>query len=97
MHSNLKPECIIINEAVCRVTVSMAVADCLLQGDWKISGLGLTIALMSADGAPSRWESPVFDGRAPSYIQRSFDYIGTVTLSFLDTHVEVPRQPRNML
>ncbi|KAF9228683.1 kinase-like protein [Gyrodon lividus] len=59
IHSNLKPECIIINEA----------------GDWKISGLGLTISLMTADGAATRWEFPGFDGRVPSYIQRSFDYI----------------------
>lgn len=48
-----------------------------LQGDWKISGLGLTIPLITADGSPSRWEFPGFDGRVPSYIQRSFDYIGT--------------------
>ncbi|KAF8432465.1 kinase-like domain-containing protein [Boletus edulis BED1] len=59
IHSNLKPECVIINEA----------------GDWKISGLGLTIPLMTADGSPSKWEFPGFDGRVPPYIQRSFDYI----------------------
>ncbi|KAG9318237.1 kinase-like domain-containing protein [Chiua virens] len=59
IHSNLKPECIIINGA----------------GDWKISGLGLTIPLMTAEGSPSQWEFPGFDGRVPSYIQRSFDYI----------------------
>ncbi|KIJ17168.1 hypothetical protein PAXINDRAFT_111962 [Paxillus involutus ATCC 200175] len=59
IHSNLKPDCIIINEA----------------GDWKISGLGLTIPLTTADGTPTRWEFPGFDGRIPLYIQRSFDYI----------------------
>lgn len=51
----------------------------LLQGDWKIFGLGLTIPLMAADGSPSRWEYPGFDGRVPSYIQRSFDYMGIPT------------------
>ncbi|KAH7910173.1 kinase-like domain-containing protein [Hygrophoropsis aurantiaca] len=59
IHSNLKPECVIINDA----------------GDWKISGLGLTIALTNSDGTPTRWEFPSFDGRSPAYIQRSFDYI----------------------
>ncbi|KIL69577.1 hypothetical protein M378DRAFT_683459 [Amanita muscaria Koide BX008] len=58
IHSNISPESIIINNA----------------GDWKISGLGLTIPLTS-NGAPTRWEFPVFDGRIPSYVQRSFDYI----------------------
>ncbi|KAF8894414.1 kinase-like domain-containing protein [Infundibulicybe gibba] len=45
-------------------------------GDWKISGLGLTIPLISPSGSPTRWEFPTFDGRVPSYIQRSFDYMG---------------------
>lgn len=36
----------------------------------------MTIPLVTADGSPSRWEFPGFDGRVPSYIQRSFDYIG---------------------
>ncbi|OAX40509.1 kinase-like protein [Rhizopogon vinicolor AM-OR11-026] len=59
IHTNLKPECVIINDV----------------GDWKISGLGLTISLVGPDGSPTRWEFPGFDGRVPSYIQRSFDYI----------------------
>lgn len=59
IHTNLKPECVIINDV----------------GDWKISGLGLTIPLVGTDGSPTRWEFPGFDGRVPSYIQRSFDYI----------------------
>ncbi|KAL4062044.1 kinase-like domain-containing protein [Scleroderma yunnanense] len=59
IHSNLKPEVIVINDA----------------GDWKISGLGLTIPLTNADGTPSRWEAPGCDGRVPTYVQRSFDYI----------------------
>ncbi|KAG1749082.1 kinase-like domain-containing protein [Suillus paluster] len=59
VHTNLKPECVIINDV----------------GDWKISGLGLTIPLVGTDGSPTRWEFPGFDGRVPSYIQRSFDYI----------------------
>lgn len=62
IHSNIKPETIIINTA----------------GDWKIAGLGLTIPLNSPDGGPTRWEFPTFDGRVPDYIQRSFDYMGNV-------------------
>ena len=49
------------------------------QGDWKISGLGLTIPLNRPDGQPSRWEFPTFDGRVPAYTQRSFDYIGALS------------------
>ncbi|TRM57589.1 hypothetical protein BD626DRAFT_551011 [Schizophyllum amplum] len=59
IHSNINPESVIINSA----------------GDWKISGLGLTIPLLSGDGNPTRWEFPTFDGRVPAYIQRSFDYM----------------------
>ncbi|GLB35144.1 putative protein tyrosine kinase [Lyophyllum shimeji] len=59
IHTNINPETIIINGA----------------GDWKISGLGLTIPLLGPGGAPSRWEFPTFDGRVPGYIQRSFDYM----------------------
>ncbi|RPD65977.1 other/SCY1 protein kinase [Lentinus tigrinus ALCF2SS1-7] len=59
IHSNINPEAIVINSA----------------GDWKISGLGLTIPLSKADGGPTRWEFPTYDGRASSYTQRSFDYI----------------------
>ncbi|GJE86963.1 other/SCY1 protein kinase [Phanerochaete sordida] len=59
IHTNINPESIIINSA----------------GDWKISGLGLTIPLSRPDGQPSRWEFPTFDGRVPAYTQRSFDYI----------------------
>ncbi|EKM55637.1 uncharacterized protein PHACADRAFT_95292 [Phanerochaete carnosa HHB-10118-sp] len=59
IHTNINPESIIINNA----------------GDWKISGLGLTIPLSRPDGQPSRWEFPAFDGRIPPYTQRSFDYI----------------------
>ncbi|KAI8998790.1 kinase-like protein [Trametes punicea] len=59
IHTNINPESVLINSA----------------GDWKISGLGLTIPLSKADGGPSRWEFPTFDGRALSYTQRSFDYI----------------------
>ncbi|OSD01672.1 kinase-like protein [Trametes coccinea BRFM310] len=59
IHSNINPESVVINSS----------------GDWKLSGLGLTIPLTKADGGPSRWEFPTFDGRALSYTQRSFDYI----------------------
>ena len=44
-------------------------------GDWKISGLGLTIPLLQPNGSSTRWEFPTFDGRVPAYIQRSFDYM----------------------
>ncbi|KAG5342217.1 hypothetical protein C0989_004529 [Termitomyces sp. Mn162] len=59
IHTNITPETIILNGA----------------GDWKISGLGLTIPLIGPGGTPSRWEFPTFDGRVPGYIQRSFDYM----------------------
>ncbi|THV08015.1 other/SCY1 protein kinase [Dendrothele bispora CBS 962.96] len=59
IHSNICPESIIVNSA----------------GDWKISGLGLTIPLLQPNGSATRWEFPTFDGRVPSYIQRSFDYM----------------------
>ncbi|TEB36020.1 kinase-like protein [Coprinellus micaceus] len=58
IHSNICPESVVLNAA----------------GDWKISGLGLTIPLLT-NGNPTRWEFPTFDGRVPSYIQRSFDYM----------------------
>lgn len=60
IHSNINTETIIINNA----------------GDWKIAGLGLTIPLTNSDGGPARWEFPTFDGRVPTYVQRSFDYMG---------------------
>ncbi|PPQ63200.1 hypothetical protein CVT24_005745 [Panaeolus cyanescens] len=59
IHSNICPESIIINGA----------------GDWKISGLGLTIPLQGANGGPAKWEFPTFDGRVPFSVQRSFDYM----------------------
>ncbi|TFK25044.1 other/SCY1 protein kinase [Coprinopsis marcescibilis] len=58
IHSNLCPESVVLNSS----------------GDWKISGLGLTIPLLT-NGNPTRWEFPTFDGRVPAYIQRSFDYM----------------------
>lgn len=63
IHSNINPETIIINAS----------------GDWKISGLGLTIPLLQPDGSPTRWEFPTFDGRMPPYIQRSLDYMGQLS------------------
>ncbi|KAJ3559888.1 hypothetical protein NM688_g66 [Phlebia brevispora] len=59
IHTNITPESILINSA----------------GDWKISGLGLTIPISRPDGTASHWEFPTFDGRLPHYTQRSFDYI----------------------
>lgn len=48
----------------------------VVQGDWKIGGLGLTIPLRSTDGSPTSWQSPIHDSYLPSYVQRSFDYLG---------------------
>ncbi|KAG8714841.1 hypothetical protein FRC09_017195 [Ceratobasidium sp. 395] len=59
VHSNLSPSSVLINSA----------------GDWKISGLGLTIPLLNASGEPTRWDFPTFDNRLPTYTQRSFDYM----------------------
>ncbi|OBZ75157.1 Protein kinase domain-containing protein ppk32 [Grifola frondosa] len=59
IHTNINPESVVINAA----------------GDWKLSGLGLTIPFTRADGGPTRWEFPTFDGRVSPYTQRSFDYI----------------------
>lgn len=54
----------------------MTIYSRTLQGDWKITGLGLTIPLTGTDGAPTRWEFPAYDSRLPGYPQRSFDYMG---------------------
>ncbi|KAI0030365.1 kinase-like domain-containing protein [Vararia minispora EC-137] len=59
IHSNINPESILINNS----------------GDWKIGGLGQTIALSPPDGSKPRWEFPSFDSRLPPYTQRSFDYM----------------------
>ncbi|KZT74196.1 kinase-like protein [Daedalea quercina L-15889] len=59
IHTNLTPESVLINSA----------------GDWKISGLGLTIPLSAPGGGSTRWEFPTFDGRVSPYTQRSFDYM----------------------
>ena len=79
IHSNLNPESIIINAAVSLSIQPLrgigVYAGCI-QGDWKLSGLGLTIPLFGPGGAPSRWEFPTFDGRLLGYVQRSFDYMG---------------------
>ncbi|KZT03514.1 kinase-like protein [Laetiporus sulphureus 93-53] len=59
IHTNVTPEAVLINSS----------------GDWKISGLGLTIPLSAPGGGPTRWEFPTFDGRVSPYTQRSFDYM----------------------
>ncbi|CAE6460757.1 unnamed protein product [Rhizoctonia solani] len=59
VHSNLNPSSVLINAA----------------GDWKLSGLGLTIPLLSPTGDPTRWDFPTYDNRLPAYIQRNFDYM----------------------
>ncbi|KZV84068.1 kinase-like protein [Exidia glandulosa HHB12029] len=59
IHSNLTPSHVVINAA----------------GDWKISGLGLTVPLVGTDGSPSRWEFMQYDSRMPTAVQRNFDYL----------------------
>ncbi|CAE7144266.1 unnamed protein product [Rhizoctonia solani] len=59
VHSNLNPSSVLINAS----------------GDWKLSGLGLTIPLLSPTGEPTRWDFPTYDNRLPAYIQRNFDYM----------------------
>ncbi|KAF8495373.1 kinase-like domain-containing protein [Gautieria morchelliformis] len=59
IHSNISPSNVLINA----------------NGDWKISGLGLTIALTTPDGSPTRWEFPTYDSRLTPHVQRSFDYM----------------------
>ena len=81
IHTNICPESVIINNAVSLSSEqSHPSYGCsrlfTIQGDWKVTGLGLTIPLLQTDGTPTRWEFPTFDGRVPSYIQRSFDYMG---------------------
>jgi SCY1-like protein 2 len=78
IHTNISPETVIINSAVSGRFFGLPfhALTFTAQGDWKISGLGLTIPLLNSEGSPSRWEFPTFDGRVPSYVQRSFDYMG---------------------
>lgn len=47
----------------------------VLQGDWKISGFGLSTYLKQPDGQDTRWSFPDFDPRLPSHVQKNFDYI----------------------
>ena len=54
----------------------------LAQGDWKVGGLGLTISLTGTDGTPTSWSSPIHDSYLPSYVQRSFDYMGKYNAYF---------------
>ncbi|KIJ44257.1 hypothetical protein M422DRAFT_228299 [Sphaerobolus stellatus SS14] len=59
IHSNISSNNVMINAS----------------GDWKISGLGLTISLTQPDGSKTRWEFPTYDSRLTSHVQRSFDYM----------------------
>ncbi|GAA5830761.1 hypothetical protein JCM3766R1_003416 [Sporobolomyces carnicolor] len=59
VHGNLTPEAVIINS----------------KGDWKLSGFGLSTYLFDADGAPAKWQFPVYDPSLPRSIQRDYDYI----------------------
>lgn len=46
------------------------------QGDWKLSGFGLSQNLFSPEGAPAKWEFPTYDPALPPSCQRNYDYIG---------------------
>ncbi|CCA68430.1 related to bovine rhodopsin kinase and to YGR052w [Serendipita indica DSM 11827] len=59
VHTNITPYTVLINQA----------------GDWKLSGLGMTIPLTNPDGTPTRWEFPESHSSLPYYVQRNFDYM----------------------
>ncbi|GAA5872902.1 hypothetical protein JCM1840_005884 [Sporobolomyces johnsonii] len=59
VHGNLTPDAVIINA----------------KGDWKLSGFGLSVYLFSPDGAPAKWEFPVYDPNLPASCQRNYDYL----------------------
>ena len=61
------------------------------QGDWKISGLGLTIPLSAPGGGTTKWEFPTFDGRVSPFTQRSFDYMGTLACAIHPLPYSPPR------
>jgi SCY1-like protein 2 len=45
------------------------------QGDWKISGFGLSTYLKQPDGQDTKWLFPEYDHRLPDSVQRNFDYL----------------------
>jgi SCY1-like protein 2 len=47
-----------------------------------LSGLALAIPLQQLDGSRTLWEFPQWEHRLPSYIQRSFDYMGKYYFSY---------------
>lgn len=67
VHSNLNPNTVLLNKT----------------GDWKLSGLALAIPLRQPDGSRTTWEFPQWEHRIPSYIQRSFDYMGNRSVVLL--------------
>ena len=82
VHRNLTPQAILIN-----AKVSYLLQSCWRerisadpQGDWKLSGLGLTTPLQKPDGSPTRYEYPEIDHRLPGEIQWKLDYLGTPPL-----------------
>lgn len=46
-----------------------------LQGDWKLSGLGLSTFLTTPTGEPPKWEIPQSDRNLPKAVQKDFDYL----------------------
>ncbi|KAJ9096785.1 hypothetical protein QFC21_005056 [Naganishia friedmannii] len=63
VHLNINPEAIVINT----------------KGDWKLSGLGMTLPLShstsAAAGGGNGWVYPEFDNRLPASVQWKFDYL----------------------
>ncbi|KAJ9113647.1 hypothetical protein QFC22_005955 [Naganishia vaughanmartiniae] len=65
VHLNINPEAIVINT----------------KGDWKLSGLGMTLPLSHSTSAANAgtggggWVYPEFDNRLPTSIQWKFDYL----------------------
>lgn len=45
------------------------------QGDWKLSGFGLSTYLVSPTGQTTRWEFPQYDSTLPLAVQKDFDYL----------------------
>lgn len=46
-----------------------------IQGDWKLSGFGLSTYLTSPAGEPARWTFPSYDRTMPQAVQKDFDYM----------------------
>ena len=52
-----------------------------VQGDWKLSGLGLTTPLSQPDGTATKYVYPEVDARLPPQVQWKLDYLGMLFLT----------------